>query len=67
MISKTFRDERQIATKLTIAEGFFQEEAARVQGSDNNLYCTNRMSLRTRSIPEGTVYIHETTEATRRS
>jgi len=46
VISKTFRDERQIATKSTITEGFFQEEAAHVQGSDNNLYCTNRTSLR---------------------
>ena len=36
---------RQIATKSTIAEGFFQREAACVQGSDNNLYCTNRTSL----------------------
>jgi len=45
MILKTFRDERRIATKSTIAERFFQEEAARVQGSDNSLYCTNRTSL----------------------
>jgi len=40
-----FRDEKRIATKLTIAERFFQREAARVQGSDNNLYCMNRTSL----------------------
>jgi len=45
VISKTFRDERQIVTKSTIAERFFQREAARVQGSDNSLYCMNRMSL----------------------
>ena len=45
MILKTFRDERRIATKSTIAERFFQKEAARIQGSDNNLYCTNRTSL----------------------
>jgi len=59
VILKTFRDERRIVTKLTIAERFFQEEAAHVQGSDNSLYCTNRTSLKTRSIPEGTVYIRE--------
>jgi len=34
VILKTFRDERQIATKSTIAEEFFQEEAACVQGVD---------------------------------
>jgi len=45
VISKTFRAERQIATKSTIAERIFRREAARVQGSDNNLYCTNRTSL----------------------
>jgi len=46
VISKTFRDERQIATKLTIAERFFQEEAARIQESRyNSLYCMNRTSL----------------------
>jgi len=45
MISKTFREERQIATKSTIAKRFFLREAACVQGSDNSLYCTNRMSL----------------------
>jgi len=45
VISKTFRDERQIAMKSTIARRFFQKEAAHVQGSDNNLYCTNRTSL----------------------
>jgi len=45
MISKMFRDERRIATKLTIAKRFFLREAARVQGSDNSLYCTNRTSL----------------------
>jgi len=45
VILKTFRDERQIATKSTIIERFFQEEAAHVQGSDNSLYCTNRTSL----------------------
>ena len=45
VILKTFRDERRIATKSTIAERFFQEEAAHVQGSDNSLYCTNRTSL----------------------
>jgi len=46
VILKMFRDERRIATKSTIAERFFQEEAARIQGSDNSLYCTNRTSLR---------------------
>ena len=47
MISKTFRDERRIATKSTIAKRFFQREAARIQESRyNSLYCTNRMSLR---------------------
>jgi len=45
VISKMFRDERRIATKSTITERFFQREASRVQGSDNNLYCTNRTSL----------------------
>jgi len=64
--SKTFRDERQIATKSTIAEWFFQREAAHVQGSDNSLYCTSRTSLKTCSILKGTVYIYEMTEATRR-
>ena len=43
--SKMFRDERRIATKSTIAERIFQREAAYIQGSDNNLYCTNRTSL----------------------
>jgi len=47
VILKTFRDERQIATESTIAERFFQREAARVQRSRyNSLYCTNRTSLR---------------------
>jgi len=45
VISKMFRDERQIATKSTIAERFFQREAACIQGSDNSLYCMNRTSL----------------------
>jgi len=45
MISKMFRDEGRIVTKSTIAKGFFRREAACIQGSDNNLYCTNRMSL----------------------
>ena len=46
VILKMFRDKRQIATKSTIAERFFQEEAAHVQRSQyNSLYCTNRMSL----------------------
>jgi len=45
MISKMFRDERQIVTKSTIVKRFFLREAARVQGSDNNLYCTNGTSL----------------------
>jgi len=45
VILKTFRDERQIATKSTIVKRFFLREAARIQGSNNNLYCTNRMSL----------------------
>ena len=45
VILKTFRDERRIATKSTIAEWLFQREAARIQGSDNSLYCMNRMSL----------------------
>ena len=66
VISKTFRDERQIVMKLTIAEGFFQGEAACVQRSDDSLYCTNRMSLKTRSMLKGTVYIHEDMEATGR-
>jgi len=64
VILKTFRDERQIVTKSTIAERFFQREAAHIQGSDNNLYCTNRTSLRTRSMLKGTVYIHGVVEAT---
>ena len=66
IISKMFRDERQIATKSTIAKRFFLREAARIQGSDNSLYCTNRTSLRTRSMLKGTVYIHKTIEATGR-
>ena len=45
MILKMFRAERRIATKSTIAERIFRREAARIQGSDNNLYCTNRTSL----------------------
>ena len=45
VISKTFRDERRIATKSTIARGIFQRKATHVQGSDNNLYCMNRTSL----------------------
>jgi len=45
MISKMFRDKRQIATKSTIAKRFFLREAARIQGSDNSLYCMNRTSL----------------------
>ena len=64
VISKTFRDERRIATKSTIAERFFQREASRVQGSDNNLYCMNRTSLKTCSMLKGTVYIHGVVEAT---
>jgi len=64
VISKMFRDERQIATKLTTIERFFQKEAARIQGSDNSLYCTNRTSLRTRSMLKGTVYIYGVVEAT---
>ena len=32
-------------TKSTTTEWIFLREAACVQGSDNNLYCTNRMSL----------------------
>jgi len=67
VILKTFRDERQIATELTIAERFFQREAACVQRSRyNSLYCTNRTSLKTRSMLRGTVYIHGMREATRR-
>ena len=65
MILKMFRDERRIVTKSTITERFFQREAARVQRSDNSLYCTNRMSLRTRSMLKGTVYIHGIMEVTR--
>ena len=64
VISKTFRDERRIATKSTIMDRVFQREATCVQGSDNNLYCTNRMSLRTCSMLKGTVYIHGVVEAT---
>jgi len=45
MISKTFRDEKRIATKSTIAKRFLLREATRVQGSDNNLYCMDRTSL----------------------
>jgi len=45
VISKMFREKGQIVTKSTIAERFFQREAAHVQGSDNSLYCTNRTSL----------------------
>jgi len=66
VISKTFRDKRRIATESTIAKRFFLREAARIQGSDNNLYCTNRTSLKTRSMLGGTVYIHGTMEATER-
>jgi len=66
MILKTFRDKKWIATKSTITERFFQEEAARILGSDNNLYCTNRTSLKTHSMLRSTVYIHGSTEATRR-
>jgi len=59
MISKMFRDERRIVTESTIAERFFQREAARIQKSRyNSLYCMNRTSLRTRSMLKGTVYIH---------
>ena len=65
VISKMFRGERRIATKSTIAKRFFQEEAARVQESRyNSLYCTNRTSLKTRSMLKGTVYIHGVMEAT---
>ena len=32
----------------------------------NSLYCTNRTSLRTRSMLKGMVYIHGEMEATRR-
>ena len=67
VISKTFRDERQIVTKSTIAKRFLQREAACIQRSRyNSLYCMNRTSLRTRSMLKGTVYIHGETEATRR-
>ena len=59
VILKTFRDKRRIATKSTIAERFFQREATRVQGSDNNLYCTNRTSLGNSFYAKGTVYIQE--------
>ena len=46
VILKMFRDERRIATKLTIAERFFQREATCIQKSRyNSLYCMNRMSL----------------------
>ena len=65
VILKMFRDERRITTESTIAKRFFLREAACVQGSDNSLYCTNRMSLRTRSMLKGTVYIHGVVEATR--
>ena len=34
VISKTFRGEKRIATKSTIAERFFRKEAACVQGVD---------------------------------
>ena len=82
VISKTFRDERQIATKLTIAERFFQEEAARIQESRyNSLYCMNRTSLEnsfyatrdsiytreTWKLLEGRRRLWKVTEAKRRS
>ena len=51
-------------TKSTIAERVFQREATCIQGSDNNLYCMNRTSLRTCSMLKGTVYIHGVIEAT---
>jgi len=67
VILKTFRGERRIATKSTIAERFFQGEAACVQESRyNSLYCMNRMSLKTRSMLRSTVYIHKMMEATGR-
>jgi len=46
MILKTFRDERRIATKSTIAERFFQGGSCTCSRRYNSLYCTNRMSLR---------------------
>jgi len=66
VISKMFRDERQIATKSTIAERFFQREAARVQGSDNNLYCMNRTSLRDSFYATRDSIYTRITETTRR-
>jgi len=53
-------------TKLTITERFFQEEATRIQRSDNNLYCMNRTSLKTCSMLKSTVYIYGGAETTRR-
>jgi len=58
VILKTFRDERRIATSRLSQRDSVQREAACVQRSRyNSLYCTNRTSLRTRSMLQGTVYI----------
>jgi len=46
-------------TELTTARRIFQREAACIQGSDNSLYCTNRMSLRTHSMLKSPVYIYK--------
>jgi len=45
MTLKIYRDKRQIVTKSTITEGFFQGEATHVQESTISLYCMNRTSL----------------------
>ena len=66
VISKTFRDEKRIATKSTIVEGFFQGGSRTHSRRYNSLYCTNRTSLKTHSMLKSTVYIHEGAEATRR-
>ena len=66
VILKTFRDERRIVTRSTIAKRFFQGGSHMCSRRYNSLYCTNRTSLRTCSMLRGTAYIHGTAEATRR-
>jgi len=50
--------------RSTIAREFFQGGSHMRSRKYNNLYCTNRTSLRTRSMLKGTVYIHGVMEAT---
>jgi len=59
MILKTFRDERRIATKSTIAKGIFQRGSHMRSREYNNLYCTNRTSLGNSFYAKGIVYIHK--------